>query len=136
MDRQGWPRVHRRIPGGWLHPLHCAQAALRGETAMPRHIVILGGGVGGTILANVLARRLTAEEAEVTLIDSSGMHVYMPAWLYIPFSDEPVSRRHFERPVRSLLNHRVHLVIGEVTRIDPQRRELTVQHGANRDDIR
>ncbi|MGH2505558.1 MAG: NAD(P)/FAD-dependent oxidoreductase, partial [Ktedonobacterales bacterium] len=103
---------------------------------MPRHIVILGGGVGGTILANVLARRLTAEEAEVTLIDSSGIHVYMPAWLYIPFSDEPVSRRRFARPVRSLLNQRVHLVIGEVTRIDAQRRELTVQHGANRGDIR
>jgi sulfide:quinone oxidoreductase len=103
---------------------------------MPKHVVILGGGVGGTILANLLARRLTPDEAEVTLIDSTGVHVYMPAWLYIPFSDEPVNRSHFERPEDSLLNRRVHLVIGEVTLIDPANHELTVQHGVSRDDIR
>jgi sulfide:quinone oxidoreductase len=103
---------------------------------MSRHIVIIGGGVGGTILANLLARRLTSDEAEVTLIDSTGVHTYMPAWLYIPFSDEPVSHSHFERPEDSLLNPRVHLVVGEVTHIDPANRELTVQHGSGHSDIR
>ena len=103
---------------------------------MARHIVIVGGGVGGTIIANLLARRLSQEEAEITLIDSFGVHVYMPAWLYVPFSDEPVAHSHFERPEDSLLNHRVHLVIGEVTRIDADKRELTVQHGASRADIK
>lgn len=103
---------------------------------MARHIVIVGGGVGGTIVANLLARRLSQDEAEVTLIDSYGTHVYMPAWLYVPFSDESVAQSSFERPEESLLNKRVHLVIGEVTRIDPANRELTVQHGAAREDIK
>ena len=103
---------------------------------MARHIVIVGGGVGGTIIANLLARRLSQEEAEITLIDGTGVHVYMPAWLYVPFSDDSVSDSHFARPEESLLNHRVHLVIGEVTRIDADKRELTVQHGASRADIK
>ena len=103
---------------------------------MARHIVIVGGGVGGTIIANLLARRLSQDEAEITLIDSSGVHVYMPAWLYVPFSDDSVGDSHYARPEESLLNHRVHLVIGEVTRIDADNRELTVQHGVSRADIK
>lgn len=101
---------------------------------MTRRFVIVGGGVGGTIIANLLARRLSPEEAEVTLIDSVGAHVYMPAWLYIPFSDEPVARSSFERPEASLLHRRVHLVIGEVTRVDPINQEVTVWSGAANGD--
>ncbi|MDE3228603.1 MAG: NAD(P)/FAD-dependent oxidoreductase [Chloroflexota bacterium] len=97
---------------------------------MTRRFVIVGGGVGGTIVANLLARRLSQDEAEVTLIDSVGAHVYMPAWLYIPFSDEPVTRSHYERPESSLLNRHVQLVIGEVTRVDPVHQELTVRRAA------
>ena len=50
-------------------------------------IAILGGGVGGTILANLLARSLAPEEAEIVLVDRSGQHIYQPGWLYIPFGD-------------------------------------------------
>ena len=53
---------------------------------MPQHILIVGGGVGGTIVANLLARSLHHQEAEITLIDSTGNHVYMPGWLYLPFN--------------------------------------------------
>ncbi len=102
---------------------------------MAQRIVIIGGGVGGTILANLLARRLGPDEAEVTLIDSSGMHVYMPTWLYVPFSEEPVSRSQFERAEEGLLNHHVHLVVGEVTHIDPTNRELAVRRSGDTGDI-
>jgi 2-polyprenyl-6-methoxyphenol hydroxylase-like FAD-dependent oxidoreductase len=29
---------------------------------MPQHVLIVGGGVGGTIVANILARRRTTEK--------------------------------------------------------------------------
>ena len=45
---------------------------------MPKHVVIVGGGVGGTIVANLLARSLHHNEAEITLIDGTGKHVYVP----------------------------------------------------------
>ncbi|HEX6799071.1 MAG TPA: FAD/NAD(P)-binding oxidoreductase, partial [Ktedonobacterales bacterium] len=92
---------------------------------MTKRIVIVGGGVGGTIVANVVARALHRDEAEITVIDATGDHVYMPGWLYLPFnSGEGVE---LSRPERTLLNRHVQLITGDVTRIDTERRELTVR---------
>src|ERR1700747_2577999 len=102
---------------------------------MPQHIVIVGGGVGGTIVANLLARSLHRDEAEITLIDSTGKHVYMPGWLYMPFNDIGADDDQLIRSERGLLNHHVHLVTGEVEKIDTKNRELRVHHSAGFDEI-
>jgi sulfide:quinone oxidoreductase len=92
-------------------------------------ILILGGGVGGTLTANLLVKRLRHElqagEASITVVDSHGSHVYQPGFMYIAMGGERAER--LERPERSLLDDRVELVIGEVTKIDPEKRvvELT-----------
>jgi sulfide:quinone oxidoreductase len=94
---------------------------------MPQRIVIAGGGVGGTIVANVVARALHADEAEITVIDATGQHAYMPGWLYLPFNGlEGIQLSHDER---ALLNKHVRLVVGQVSRIDLINRELTIQRG-------
>jgi sulfide:quinone oxidoreductase len=95
----------------------------------PKQIVILGGGVGGTIVANVLARRLSSQDADITLIDSTGQHVYMPGWLYLPFNHVDELSSQLVRNEYDLLNKRVHLMRGEVLRIDPKNKELLVRHG-------
>ena len=102
---------------------------------MPQHIVIVGGGVGGTIVANLLARSLHRQEAEITLIDSTGKHAYMPGWLYMPFNHISAQSDQLIRPERDLLNNHVHLVTGEVQKIDSQNRELRVRHSAGLDEI-
>jgi NADH dehydrogenase FAD-containing subunit len=52
-------------------------------TVIPRPtIAIVGGGVGGTVLANLLAPALDEDEARIVLIDQSGHHIYQPGWLY------------------------------------------------------
>jgi sulfide:quinone oxidoreductase len=94
---------------------------------MPQHIVIVGGGVGGTIVANIVARALGSDEADVTVIDSTGEHVYMPGWLYLPFNENEGVE--LSRPERRLLNRHVQLVTGTVVNIDTQNRELSVQSG-------
>lgn len=97
---------------------------------MSQRVVIVGGGVGGTIVANLLARTLHQEEAEITLIDSTGKHAYMPGWLYLPFNHLDEASGQLLRPERELLNHRVHLVVGEVQSLDPRKQELQVREGA------
>src|SRR5579884_1117595 len=102
---------------------------------MPQHILVVGGGVGGTIVANLLARSLHRQEAEITLIDSTGLHAYMPGWLYLPFNQMEADSDQLIRPERSLLNNHVHLVTGEVQRIDTHNRELHVRHAPGKDEI-
>ena len=83
-------------------------------------VVVLGGGVGGTLVANLLVRKLWDEiergQATVTLIDEKGEHVYQPGFMYIAMGGERAERLH--RPERSLLDRQVHLRVGRALRID------------------
>jgi sulfide:quinone oxidoreductase len=52
-------------------------------------ILIIGGGMGGTILANNLARRLApelkSEKVGITMLSASERHFYQPGLLYLAF---------------------------------------------------
>ena len=52
-------------------------------------ILIVGGGTGGTILGNNLARRLSGEiragKARITMLSASDKHMYQPGLLYVAF---------------------------------------------------
>src|SRR5512146_1763428 len=57
----------------------------RGGEAMK--ILIVGGGMGGTILANNLARRLKSEmksgKVQLEMLSASDKHAYLPGLLYV-----------------------------------------------------
>ena len=65
---------------------------------MNRHVVILGGGTGGTLTANRLRRRLPAGAVDITVVDQDDDHVYQPGLLFVPFGmaggDDLVRPRH------------------------------------------
>jgi sulfide:quinone oxidoreductase len=94
-------------------------------------ILILGGGVGGTLTANLLARRLRrqlkAGTATITVVDASGEHVYQPGFMYIAMGGERAAKLH--RPERGLLDPRVTLVVGTVERIDETARIVELVDG-------
>ncbi|WP_316366709.1 NAD(P)/FAD-dependent oxidoreductase [Candidatus Thiodiazotropha sp. CDECU1] len=52
-------------------------------------ILVVGGGCGGTILANNLARRLAVEirkrKVRITMLSASDKHMYQPGLLYVAF---------------------------------------------------
>ncbi len=50
-----------------------------------RKVVILGGGTGGTLVANRLRRLADVDEMEITVVDLDNQHVYQPGLLFVPF---------------------------------------------------
>src|SRR6476646_7557758 len=94
-------------------------------------VVILGGGVGGTLTANLLVRKLRrqlkAGSVSITIVDASGEHVYQPGFMYIAMGGERAANLH--RPERGLLDHRVELVVGTVVRVDEDRKRVELADG-------
>ncbi len=50
-----------------------------------KRLVILGGGTGGTLLANRLRRRFAEDELQIDVVDRDDRHVYQPGLLFVPF---------------------------------------------------
>jgi sulfide:quinone oxidoreductase len=96
-----------------------------------KRIVIVGGGVGGTLVANLLQKKLARDiddgEVALTLLDERGEHVYQPGFMYIAMGSQTAEK--LVRPERSLLEHRVELIVGRVDRIDERRQLVEVQDG-------
>lgn len=51
---------------------------------MASRVVILGGGTGGTLVANRLRRALPSESS-IVVVDDDDRHVYQPGLLFVPF---------------------------------------------------
>lgn len=94
-------------------------------------VVLLGGGVGGSMVSNQLARQLKSEilrgEVEITVINESDVHVYQPYFLYMAFDQSVPADAH--RPERSVLNRLVKLVVGHAERVDHEANAVVMGDG-------
>jgi len=98
---------------------------------MSKRIVIVGGGVGGTMLANLLVGKLYPEvlrgDLSITLLSSSPDHYYKPAFMYVAFSQ--FFEEELKRPERSLLRPEISFHVEEVTRFDFSGQQLRTRTG-------
>ncbi len=97
---------------------------------MPARVMVLGGGVGGTLTANLLSKQLGAN-ATVTLVDPVGMHVYQPGFLYVALGQ--ANGRWLAQDERQLLRGDVQMLVDRAVRVDPTRRTVTLEHGRTLD---
>jgi sulfide:quinone oxidoreductase len=92
-----------------------------------RRIVILGGGTGGTMMANRLVKALPEDGWKVIVVDRDDVHVYQPGLLFLPFGtyrkDETI------KPRRQLLDPRVELRHAEIDRIAPDENTVALAGG-------
>jgi sulfide:quinone oxidoreductase len=97
---------------------------------MPARVVVLGGGVGGTLVANLLDKQL-GRDAKVTVVDPSGMHDYQPGYLYVALGH--ASGHWLSRDERTLLRPRVELAIEKAVRIHPDDHSVQLERGGSLD---
>ncbi len=93
---------------------------------MTAEVVILGGGVGGTLCANLISKRSNGR-AHVTVVDTTGQHVYQPGFLYVALGQE--LPKALSRAEARLLRHDVELVTEPAAKIDPEERAVKLASG-------
>ncbi|ALE94507.1 NAD(P)/FAD-dependent oxidoreductase [Serratia marcescens] len=98
---------------------------------MRQRIVIVGGGTGGTILANVLAEKLHREiinnKVELLMISDSPLHYYKPAFMYVAFNT--FFKQELTRSQRSLLRPEIQFIVDKAESFDLTQRNITTQSG-------
>jgi sulfide:quinone oxidoreductase len=94
---------------------------------MSKHLLILGAGTAGTMMANHLRRRLPASEWRMTVVDRSEKHLYQPGFLFLPFGIYEESQ--IVRETRDYLSRGVEFLHAEVDRIMPEVHAVTLKDG-------
>jgi sulfide:quinone oxidoreductase len=89
----------------------------------PKTVLVLGGGVGGLIAARELRKRL-ARRHRVVLVDREREHLFAPSllWLMVGLRRPEA----IKRPLGRLRRKGIEVRQGEIEKIDPARRAVTV----------
>ncbi len=93
---------------------------------MAAEVVILGGGVAGTLCANRIAKA-AGTRAHVSLVDATGMHRYQPGFLYVALGQERPAA--LKRPEWRLVRHDVTLIVDGASKVDAQARVVSLKSG-------
>jgi NADH dehydrogenase len=91
------------------------------------HVVIIGGGFGGLRAA----RGLRGAPVDVTILDRRNHHVFQPLLYQVAMA--VLSPGDIASPIRWILRHQrnVEVLLGEVDRVEPDRRTLHLTDGAD-----
>ncbi|MEZ4410384.1 MAG: FAD/NAD(P)-binding oxidoreductase [Polyangiales bacterium] len=92
-----------------------------------RHLVILGAGTAGTMVANRMVRRLSPRDWTVTVIDPETVHLYQPGLLFLPFGDR--DEQELLRPRANTLDEGVTWVPQAVRAVDVGGRRVETDDG-------
>ncbi|TCS83547.1 NAD(P)/FAD-dependent oxidoreductase [Tepidibacillus fermentans] len=98
---------------------------------MAKNIVILGGGTGGTMVANHLAKGLKHDikkgDVKITMITNAEEHIYQPGWLFVAFGLQ--HPEHYIKKQRAITHPSINLVIAEATKIDKDKKVVHTNKG-------
>ncbi len=92
-----------------------------------KKIVILGGGTGGTIMANKLRKALERDEWEITLVDQHKIHYYQPGFLFIPFGI--YNKYDVMKPKSDFFPAGVTVIYSTIDRIEGENNKVHLEEG-------
>src|ERR1041385_1747415 len=91
------------------------------------NILILGGGFGGVIAAESLAREIGGEH-QITLVSRNREFIFYPELVRLAFGKcQPDDIRFDLR--EAMLSHRVRFIRGEIARVDVDSQRVRLAHG-------
>jgi sulfide:quinone oxidoreductase len=92
-----------------------------------KHVVILGAGTAGTMMANHLHHQLKHPEWEITIIDERQEHHYQPGYLFLPF--DIYAPEDIIKTIEEFIPKNVTLVKNKINRILPADNKIELTGG-------
>ena len=92
-----------------------------------KKILILGGGTGGTIMANRLRKALDRDEWDITIVDQHKTHYYQPGFLFIPFGI--YNKYDVIKPKADFYPAGVKVIYKKVDKIEPGKNQAILEGG-------
>ncbi|MBK0327580.1 NAD(P)/FAD-dependent oxidoreductase [Rhodobacteraceae bacterium F11138] len=87
---------------------------------MQKHILVVGGGIGGTMTANNIVSKMYPEvcagKVKVTMLSDSPWHYYKPAFMYVAF--DMFFQGELRRKQQTLLRPEIDFQVDKVTAFD------------------
>jgi sulfide:quinone oxidoreductase len=90
-----------------------------------KHLLILGAGTAGTMVANRLRRLLDTDEWKITIVDQDQTHYYQPGFLFIPFGI--YSKNDVVKPKRDFIPAGVELIMSPIVEIDAEHNRVKLE---------
>src|SRR3954471_18212854 len=91
------------------------------------NVLILGGGFGGVVAAERLAKRL-APEHQITLVSRSSRFVFYPALVRLAFGKCEAEDISYDLRA-AMLDRRIRFIEAEVARVEPHERKVVLTGG-------
>ncbi len=92
-----------------------------------KHLLILGAGTAGTMVANRLNRLLDRGDWKITMVDQNPVHYYQPGFLFIPFG--MYSKNDVIKPKRDYIPSDVELIMSPIEVIEPDHNRVKLANG-------
>jgi len=103
---------------------------------LAKRIIVAGGNIGGTIIANRLAQKLDHElhkgEVEIVVLNKNDDHIYYPGQLLLAYGLETPPE--LMKKESELLDHRIKFIHGEkgtITKFDPANHSVVTADGVS-----
>src|SRR3972149_3048913 len=87
-------------------------------------VVILGGGIGGIVTANHLAKVLP-KEFEIVLIEKNKSHSFAASYLWLMVDKRKPQQ--ITSPLQKLIDKRVNILFEEIKQLDAQNKIVTTE---------
>jgi len=92
-----------------------------------KNLLILGAGTSGTMMANLLRKKLQPQSWDITIVDQSEKHYYQPGFLFLPF--DIYKTKHVKKKIEQFIPAGVNMIQKVIERIDKATNKVLLDDG-------